>query len=155
MLLVCVFLAVILITYGCGHLSNRGSYFGHRGLHHGFHGKGFSERALKHMDKKVKKLAISEEQQKRYDEIRQILKDDMAGMTRRHDNLMGEIKAEVEKDNPDMQAVAALMKNQLGHFPGIMEKQIDHFMDFYESLNEEQKSQVIEWVREKSNRAGR
>ena len=152
MLSVTGILVVTLIIGGCSHLSHLGHRFGHRGFHHGFHGKGFPERALKRLDKKVKKLALSEEQQKKYEEIRQTLKDDMVGMAQRRDNLLGEIKTEVEKDNPDMNVVAAMMKKQLGHFPVTMEKHIDHIMDFYYSLDENQKSQVIEWLRKKSKR---
>ena len=147
MLIVTVILVVTLIIGGCSHLSPWGHRPGHRGFHHGFHSKDFPERALKRLDKKIKKLALSEEQQKQYAEIRQTLKDEMAGMAQRRDNFLGEIKAEVKKDNPDMNVVAAMMKKQSGHFPVTMEKHIDHIMDFYNSFNEEQKSQVIEWLR--------
>jgi hypothetical protein len=54
--------------------------FPHRGFHHRHHGKNFSEYVLKRMDKKVKKLGLSETQQKQYGEIRRNIEDDLTEM---------------------------------------------------------------------------
>ena len=125
---------------------------GHWGFHHKFHGKDFSDRVFKRMDKKVKKLDLSEEQQKKYTEIKEAVRADMEEMAQSREDLMREIKNEFDKNNPDMEKVAAVMKLRMERMPGMMEKHIDHFLDFYNMLNDDQRSQVMEWIRKKGKR---
>ncbi len=148
-------IAVLVIAFFGGSMlfSSCGFHrFPHRGFHHRYHGKGLSEHIMKRMDKKVKKLDLSEAQQKRYEEIRRNIADDLSGMADNHRDFFRELKREIDRENPDMDAVANLVKQRIKRMPGMMEEATDHFMDFYNALDDNQKAKVIDEMRKKMKR---
>ena len=126
--------------------------FPHRGFHHRYPRKDLSEHILKRMDKKVKKLDLSEAQQKQYEEVRRNIADDLSEMADNHRDLFRELKREIDREKPDMDAVAALVKERVKRMPGKMEESIDHFMEFYNVLDDNQKAEVIDELRKKMKR---
>ena len=77
---------------------------------------------------------------------------DMEKMCRGRDDFLRAMHAEIEKDKPDMNAIGTMMKERLGTFPERMEKHIDLFKDFYDTLSEEQQSQALGWLRKTAKR---
>jgi hypothetical protein len=53
----------------------------------------------------------------------------------------------MNKENPDMNALADLIKERAQHIPDMVSKPIDRFVDFYNLLDEDQKARVIEMFR--------
>lgn len=143
--------AMVIALFGGSVLFSSCGYhrFPHRGFYHKHHGKDFSEYVLKRMDKKVKKLELSEAQQKQYEEIRRNIEDDMNEMADNHRDLFRELKRELDREKPDMNAMSALMKERVKRMPSKMEESIDHFMDFYNLLDDNQKAQIIDELRKK------
>ena len=145
---------LVIALFGASILFSSCGYhrFPHRGFHHRSHGKGLSEHIMKRMDKKVKKLDLSEAQQKRYEEIRRNIANDLSEMADNHRDFFRELKREIDRENPDMDAVANLVKQRIKRMPGMMEEATDYFMDFYNALDDNQKAKVIDEMRKKMKR---
>ena len=147
--------AVLLVIFimGSGFLAMEGPPgFCGKGFHPGFHGRDFPKHALERLDCKVGKLNLSESQKVKYEEIRDKIAADMSNMIENRKNFFTELKEEMNQENPDIEKIAALMKEKLEQMPVKIGAHLDHFVEFYIILNEEQKSRVIERFREKMNR---
>jgi hypothetical protein len=141
---------VAALIAGCGLFASCGPHrFCERGFHPPFHGKDFSTFILKRMDKKVEKLGLSGTQQQRYAAIREKIEADFKKMSEGRKALFKDLKAEINKESPDINRVAGLLKDRLKEMPDRMERHIDHFVEFYGILNEEQKAQILEKARDK------
>jgi hypothetical protein len=68
-------------------------------------------------------------------------------MADNHRDLFRELKREIDREKPDMDAVANLVKERVKRMPGKMEEATDHLIDFYNVLDDNQKAQVIEEMR--------
>ncbi|MEA2039793.1 MAG: Spy/CpxP family protein refolding chaperone [Thermodesulfobacteriota bacterium] len=118
-----------------------------------FHGD-FSKHVLKKMDSRVAKLDLSETQTKKYDEIREEVAASLAKGKEERKKFFTRLQSEVNKENPDMEALTSIVKHQLKNMPGFMSGNLDHFAEFYNILDEEQKTQAIKGIRKKINRFG-
>ncbi|MBL7212846.1 MAG: Spy/CpxP family protein refolding chaperone [Desulfobacteraceae bacterium] len=123
-----------------------------RGFHPPFSKKAFPECILKHMDKKMEELNLSEEQKKKYAQLKASFKADFEEMRSRRHKFMNEIKAEIDQQNPDMQRLADTVKDRLKQMPDRIGTHLDQLVDFYNILDEEQKTRVLERMRERMAR---
>jgi len=145
---------VVTLVAGCGYFSHRGDgRFCDRGFHPRFQRDDFHDHVLKRMDQKVEKLNLNEDQQTKYQEIRQRIATDMAGMKEGRKVLFSSLQEELERERPDIDALAGLFKEKLGRMPGLMENHLDAFVEFYQILDQEQQDQIIEHFREKLKKA--
>ncbi len=123
-----------------------------RGFHPRFHNKDFSEHILRRLDKRVEALNLSEAQKDKYKEIRgkleMRLKEHMNGRKR----LMEEIQTEMKKEELDVKALSESIKEQMKRVPDFMEGNLDLFIEFYETLDKEQKDKIISTIRKKMKR---
>ena len=141
---------VVALIAGCGLFSSWGPYgFCERGFHPPFHGKDFSKFILKRIDKKVEKLGLTETQQQMYAEIRQKIEADFSKMSEGRKALFKDFQGEINKENPDIDRVAGLLKDRLKEMPDHIARHLDHFVEFYGILNEDQKAQLLEKVRDR------
>ncbi len=122
------------------------------GFHPGIHGKDFSQRFLERMDKKISKLELSDIQQEKYNGIRKKLETDLNEMEKNQKLFFHEMRDEINRENPDMDKVAEMVKTKLVKMPDRMGKNIDYFTEFYSILDEDQKGRVLKEIREKMNR---
>ncbi len=145
--------AVVLVAAliaGCGLFSSCGPYkFCERDFHPGFHGRDFSGRILKHIDRKVEKLGLTEGQQQRYVDIRGKIEADFAEMPEKRKALFRDVQGEINKEKPDINRVTGLLKDRLKEMPDRMARHLDHFVEFYNILDEEQKAQLLEKARDR------
>ena len=112
-------------------------------------GKNFSEHILSRMDSKVEDLNFSENQKKEYEEIRLEVKEKLTeAMEKRKENFT-QLQNEISKDKPDINAMAEVAKKQFNKMPVFMADNLDLFTKFYNILDEDQKSKVIETMRKK------
>ena len=147
--------AVLLVIFimGSGFLAMGGpSGFYGKGFHHRFHGRDFSKHVLERLDGKVEDLNLSETQQVKYEEIRDKIAADMSNMMENRKNFFTELKEEMNQENPDIEKIAELLKEKLEQMPVKIGAHLDHFVEFYNILDEEQKGRMIERFREKMNR---
>ena len=118
-----------------------------------FHGD-FSKHVLKKMDSRVAKLDLSETQTKKYDKIREEIAASLAKGKEERKKFFTRLQSEINKENPDMKTLTGIVKHQLKNMPGFMSDNLDHFAEFYNILDEEQKTQAIKGIRKKINRFG-
>ena len=120
-----------------------------KGPHEKFSSKGFTEHVLSRMDEKVEDLNLTKKQQKEYVEIRLEVKEKMTKAMEKSKEIFIQLQNKINKDKPDMNAMAETVKKQLNKIPEIMAGKLDLFIKFYNILDEKQKSKVIETMRKK------
>ena len=106
------------------------------------------------IDREVADLKLTAEQQKKYDELRAAVRADRDAAVKEHDALEAAIRAELAKDSPDMAKVAELAKKFGDSRPVRMEKHIDQFLAFYNTLNDDQKKIAVKKMRDAGSRRG-
>ncbi|MEQ9366595.1 MAG: Spy/CpxP family protein refolding chaperone [Leptospirales bacterium] len=118
---------------------------GHR--HH--FSKDRSERMIKKLDYVADRLDLAGEQQAKYQDLRaRVLVDLKAGHQARLET-MRQLKAEFEKPEPNMNALAADVKKRMETGHQRFQKAPDYVAEFYGFLNAEQKAEVKEFVLDK------
>ena len=132
----------------------RGSWA--RGFAPGFHGMGchpgpqgedVADFIMWKMDRHVKDLNLNEAQKKEYERIKEETRAGIAGAIEKRKEFHGIVQAEMNKENPDINALAGLMKERAQHIPDMVSKPIDRFVDFYNLLDKDQQARVIEMFR--------
>jgi Spy/CpxP family protein refolding chaperone len=109
----------------------------------------FSERILKHVDRHVAELSLTETQQQSYEALKGKLKTHLQeGKTRRVE-WVSELRTELRKDKPDIQVVASHVKKATRALPEAMDRHVDLFVQFYSILDEEQRRKVLERFRDR------
>ena len=125
----------------------------HRGFHPGFHNKDFSEHILRRLDKRVEALNLSEAQKEKYEEMKGKLVTRLKEQLDDRKRLMEEIQTEMKKEEPDVKALSESVKKRIERFSGFMEENLDLFVEFYETLDKEQKEKIMATVRKKIKRS--
>ena len=116
---------------------------------HRFAGKDISEQIMKRFDARVVKLDLSEAQQKIYKEIRAKVEASLNEAKEEHRKLFEELRGEINRENPDMNVAANLVKDRLKDMPDHLSQIVDYFMEFYIVLDESQQAQVLDEMRDK------
>jgi len=142
-----VVLILLLTGFGlvtaCGPWGDSG-----RGFHSGFQGKDMSEFVLWRLEKKVAGLDLSDDQNEKYEVIKAKIKTRLSeGMDERK-RMMEEFHAEMDKGTPDIAGLAESVKKKIKDVSGFLEENLDLFVEFYNSLDEGQKQQVIDSIRD-------
>lgn len=115
------------------------------GRHHGV-GKDHSERMIKKLDHIADRLDLKGEQTAKYQALRaRVLEDLKAGHQSRLEG-MRKVKAEFQKSEPDMNALAVELRTRLNEGHKRFDKAPDYIVEFYGILDAEQKAQVKEFV---------
>lgn len=153
-----VVLLIILLT-GLGLFAAGGTWEGpSRGFHPGFHGRGvhsgfggedFLEFTLWRMDRRAKALGLSDVQKKKYDEIRARIESQFREGIDDRKNMIEKFHTEMNKDNPDIAALADSVKKKVKVISEFMEENVDLFVGFYNTLDDNQKRQVIDAIRDR------
>ena len=117
------------------------------GCHPGPHGEDVADFIMWKMDRHVKDLNLNEAQKKEYERIKEETRAGIAGAIEKRKEFHGIVQAEMNKENPDINALAGLMKERAQHIPDMVSKPIDRFVDFYNLLDEDQQARVIEMFR--------
>ena len=146
----------LIIACGPPGFCDRGPHpmFNGEGFHPRFFCKDFSEHILSRMDNRVEELDLSETQMEEYEEIRLKVK---AGLTEAMENrreFFRGLKREINKDNPDMNALSDHIWLHLSKMPDFMSINMDLFMEFYSILDENQRTRLLETFRNRMNRFG-
>jgi Spy/CpxP family protein refolding chaperone len=124
----------------------------HRGFHPGFHNKDFSKFILSRLDKRVEELNLTEAQKGKYEEIKGELEARFKEHMDDRKRLIEELQTEMKKEDPDVKVLSQSVKKQIKRFPGFMEGNLDLFIEFYETLDQEQKEKIMTTIRKKMKR---
>jgi Spy/CpxP family protein refolding chaperone len=124
----------------------------HRGFHPGFHHKDISEFILWRLDKGVKGLNLSEPQKGKYEEMKGKLEERFKEHRDDRKRWREELQTAMEKEDPDVKALSESIKKRIKRFSGFMEGNLDLFVEFYETLDQEQKEKIMAKIRERMKR---
>ena len=122
------------------------------GCHPGSHGEEIADFIMWKMDRRVRDLNLNEVQKNEYEKIKAEIKAGIAEAIARKKDFHRIVHEEMDKENPDVNALAGLMKNRAQNIPDMVSKPIDLFVDFYSLLDENQKAKVIEMFRARMGR---
>jgi hypothetical protein len=123
------------------------------GCHPGPHGEDIADFILWKMDRHVKELDLNDAQKKEYEKSKEELRAEIAGVIERKKDFHRIVHEEMDKENPDINALAGLMKERAQNIPDMVSKPIDLFVNFYSLLDENQKARVIDRFRSRMDSA--
>ena len=123
-----------------------------RGFHPGFHDKDFSEFILWRLDKGVEGLNLSEAQKEKYEEMRAKLETRFKELREERKRWREELQGKMKKEDPDVKVLSESVKKGIERFSGFMEGNVDLFVQFYETLDQEQKDKIMARIRERMKR---
>jgi hypothetical protein len=125
--------------------------FCHRGPPLKCMGKDFRDFVLSRIDRCVEKLELSADQEEKYRDIRRKLAENLAQGQERKKKLLLEVRKEICREEPNMEAVAGIIKGGMEEMPSHMEKHLDLFVSFYNMLNEDQRNVLLKKFRERAD----
>ena len=108
----------------------------------GYDGENFPKHVLEKIDSEVEELNLTETQQTQYQEIRDRLETELIGMGNQRKVFFEKVKAEMDRETPDLNVLSALLKSHVDNFPIRAGMFIDDFMAFYNVLDENQKAVI-------------
>lgn len=108
--------------------------------------------ALWRMDRIAEQLDLTQVQQEQYTEMRDKIKTQLAEGVTRHLSLKQVLKAEMGKESPDMGVLTQTLKSAFSDLTQHIGEGLDHFALFYDTLDDAQKAQVMDGIREKMAR---
>jgi hypothetical protein len=147
-----IVLLIVLFT-GFGLVAARGPCRGfHRGFHPGFHDKDVSEFILWRLDKRVEGLNLSEAQKGKYEEMKGKLETRFKGQRDDRKRFMEELQMAMKNEDPDVKVLSESVKKRIERFSSFMEGNLDLFVEFYETLDKEQKEKIMAAIRGKTKR---
>jgi hypothetical protein len=117
------------------------------GCHARAHGKDIADFILWKLDRHVKELNLNEAQKKEYEKSKEEIRAGIAEAIERKKDFHRIVHEEMDKENPDINALAGLMKERAQNIPDMVSKPIDLFVHFYNLLDENQKAKVIGMLR--------
>jgi len=137
------------IAYGPKGSWSRGFTPGFHGLgcHPGPHCEDIADVILWKMDRHVKELNLNDAQKKEYERSKEEIRAGIADAIERKKDFHRIVHEEMDKENPDINALAGLMKERAQNIPDMVSKPIDLFVNLYNLLDENQKARVIEMFR--------
>ena len=147
-----IVLLTVLFT-GCGLIGARGPCRGfHRGFHPEFHHKDVLEFILRRLDKGVEGLNLSEAQKGKYEEMKGKLETRFKEHRDDRKRWMEELQTAMKKEGPDVKVLSESLKKRIERFSGFMEGNLDLFVEFYETLDKEQKEKIMAKIRDRMKR---
>ena len=108
-----------------------------------------AEFILWRMEKKAKELNLSASQKAKYEAIRENFKGHFTEFLTEHQKMKDQFHKEINKENPDIKLLIESTKTKLNEVSGFMNKNLDLLLDFYNSLDNQQKSMINNEIRER------
>ncbi len=144
---------VVMLLAGFGFVAACGPCRGFGGgFHPGLHQKRFLDFVLWRLDKGVEELNLSEVQKGKYGELKAEFEARLRERMDERKKWTEELQAEMSKENPDVKALSESVKQRIERFSGFMGGNLDLLVEFYETLDQQQKEKVLTMVREKMKR---
>ena len=107
---------------------------------------------MEHIDDKVEDLDLTAEQQVKYNGIREKMVVELQKSHQKRMTLMKKANSELKKEAPDVNMLIADARTMAKDMPADINAKIDLFSEFYAILNDRQKKELQEEVREKLER---
>ena len=139
---------LLALLVGCGR-----PYFRGEGFSRG--GKDRAEFATVMIDRGVAKLNLSDAQKEQYEGIRSKMIARVEVAMQERDETFEKVKDEFEKDDPDIEATVAYLKEATQRGSELMGEWLDTMKEVYAILDDEQKAKFNEMIREQLNKRHR
>jgi hypothetical protein len=144
---------LILLFTGFGLVAARGPCRGfHRGFPPGFHHKDALEFILWRLDKGIEGLNLSDPQKGKYEEMKGKLETRFKEHRDDRKRFMEELQTAMNKEDPDVKVLSESIKKRIERFSSFIEGNLDLFVEFYDTLDQEQKDKIMAAIREKMKR---
>jgi hypothetical protein len=127
------------------------SRFHGRGFFPGGHGQDRTDFILWRMDKKAKELNLTSVQKEKYEAIKANLKTHFAEGLSDRQRMKEQFQKEMSKEDPNVKMLTESMKTKIEEMSGFVNKNLDLLVDFYESLDSNQKRLINDEIRERMN----
>jgi len=115
----------------------------------GPHGEDIADFIIWKMDRHVKELNLNDAQKKEYEKSKEEIRAGIADAIQKRREFRSIVHEEMDKESPDMNALADLIKERAQHIPDMVSKPIDLFVNFYNLLDENQKAKMVEMFRQR------
>ncbi|MDM8522037.1 Spy/CpxP family protein refolding chaperone [Desulfococcaceae bacterium HSG8] len=119
------------------------------GAFRGHHGGKFHENFLAHIDERVEAFNLSESQTEGYKAIREKISSEMASHAEKRKQFISDISGELDQDSPNGEKIAEMLRQKANEVPEMASVHIGYILEFYNLLDDEQKQQVTEKIRER------
>jgi hypothetical protein len=119
-----------------------------------FHRKDLAKHMMKRLDSHVAKLDLSEDQKEKFREIRAKIEADLNRARSERNEFFLQIRTEMDRENPDLDRVVSLARVHVDKIPVTVGEGLDHLLELYNILDDDQKIQVIEMMRERIEKGG-
>ncbi len=120
-------------------------------MHRPFGGDDFPAGALEHIDDHVEDLNLTDAQNAEYLKIRAKIEAELIKNKASHDEFKTTVKNKINEENPDLKEVTALLRTKLNKMPQGISKYLDFMDEFYDILDDQQKAEILEEIRDKAN----
>ena len=122
-------------------------HFHGRGHHFGYFDKGSPEHILSFIDNRIQSLDLNETQERKYEEIRAKIKNRFNEHMKDRKAFADRLREEVNRDNPDIDLIADLVKKRIQTMSSSMDEGLKYFVEFYKQLDDNQRRLIIERFR--------
>lgn len=117
------------------------------------HGKGMvKEHVLSKVDYAMQELKLTADQQTKYSAIRTKMATSMDALMERHEKVHETLKADWQKPNPDVKAIALDIKKEINSLPNPITAQIDYMIEVYDILDANQQKQLVSMLKDHMDR---
>ena len=103
---------------------------------------------LDKMDDKIEALNLTTDQQVAYRKVRMKISEEIDAVRADHEKMRGKMHSLLQNKTPDFDAMAALIKNRLDTTPKAVAKNIDLIVAFTHTLDDAQKTRLMEMFKE-------
>ncbi|MBW1787696.1 MAG: Spy/CpxP family protein refolding chaperone [Deltaproteobacteria bacterium] len=104
---------------------------------------------LSHVDDMAETLALTEDQNGKFEEIRDQLENNIDLGREKRRAFFDTMKAEINSPEPDMTALVGMAKGKINEIPNHVSANLDLFLDFCNILDENQKAQLVDMFRDR------
>jgi hypothetical protein len=125
--------------------------FSDRGSTPKFMGMDIADFILKRFDRHVEELKLEDDQQVRYEELRAQFRTNLLAGFEKRQGVIHELRGEMGGENPDIHKAVGFINSGIREFSVLMEKNLDLLVAFYDILDENQRTMVIERIRDRMN----
>jgi Spy/CpxP family protein refolding chaperone len=141
----------LVAAWGPGRCFDRGFHpgFHGRGFHPGFHNKDFSDFILWRLDKKMEDLNLTDVQKEKFEKIKGKIEAQLKAGIDDRKRVIEEFHTEINKENPDVKALAEKVKKKMEEISEFMDENLDLIVEFYETLDDTQKNKILDSIRER------
>ena len=82
-----------------------------------------------------------------YEKVRLEIEAKLDDVMEKRREFLRELRGVIRVDNPDMNALTELLKQRMGNMSELASSMMDYFVEFYNTLDEDQKAKVVEKIR--------